>query len=194
MARADADDGAGSGSLWLAFSLQAEKVFVLAHRESRRRSHFYVGTAHLLFGLLGNARFAAAQTLQYLGVNFERLEDELQRVMEEDPEVPERSLEDIQADARSWENFAAGHPDPDWDEERQAQHRLLSAHRGLVSQVFNERSLGRRGYAADQVLGEAQIALYEAFNSGIGRSSDEEFSRYATALMRQRIDERLKLS
>jgi hypothetical protein len=113
--------------------------------------------------------------------------------MEEDPEVPERSLEDIQADARSWENFAAGHPDPDWDEERQAQHRLLSAHRGLVSQVFNERSLGRRGYAADQVLGEAQIVLYEAINSGIGRSSDEEFSSYCAHETEDRREAETKL-
>jgi ATP-dependent Clp protease ATP-binding subunit ClpC len=50
------------------FTDQARKVVVLAHEEARLLGHNYIGTEHLLAGLLNEDRGAAAQALTSAGI------------------------------------------------------------------------------------------------------------------------------
>lgn len=50
-------------------SRQARQVFTLAEEEARRLGHAYLGTEHVLLGLIGQAESTAAVTLAALGVD-----------------------------------------------------------------------------------------------------------------------------
>ncbi|HEY3239243.1 MAG TPA: Clp protease N-terminal domain-containing protein, partial [Acidimicrobiia bacterium] len=51
------------------FTDRARRVVVLAQDEARLLNHNYIGTEHLLLGLLREAEGVAAQTLEALGVS-----------------------------------------------------------------------------------------------------------------------------
>jgi ATP-dependent Clp protease ATP-binding subunit ClpC len=51
------------------FTAPAKKVLELAERESLKLGHYYVGTGHLLLGLLGEGQGVAAQVLASMGAD-----------------------------------------------------------------------------------------------------------------------------
>jgi ATP-dependent Clp protease ATP-binding subunit ClpC len=53
------------------FSNEARRVVVLAQEEARNLNHDYIGTEHLLLGLLHEGRGAAAQALTSMDVTLE---------------------------------------------------------------------------------------------------------------------------
>src|SRR5215218_8825882 len=60
---------------------RAKKVIELAVDEARRLSHHYIGTEHLLLGLIREGEGIAAGVLESLGVNLERVRSETIRVL-----------------------------------------------------------------------------------------------------------------
>lgn len=60
---------------------RAKKVIELAVDEARRLSHHYIGTEHLLLGLVREGEGIAAGVLDSLGVNLERVRSETIRVL-----------------------------------------------------------------------------------------------------------------
>jgi ClpA/ClpB-like protein len=60
--------GRGGGGLFTRFSPGARATVVLAQSAARRLHHNYIGTEHLLLGLLGEGNGLAAQALTELGV------------------------------------------------------------------------------------------------------------------------------
>ncbi|MBI2849250.1 MAG: ATP-dependent Clp protease ATP-binding subunit [Chloroflexi bacterium] len=60
---------------------RAKKVIELAVDEARRLSHHYIGTEHLLLGLVREGEGIAAGVLESLGVNLERVRAETIRVL-----------------------------------------------------------------------------------------------------------------
>ncbi len=60
------------------FTDSARRVLAFAQEEARLLDHGYVGTEHLLLGLLRDAEFAAAITLQGMGVSFEQTRREVE--------------------------------------------------------------------------------------------------------------------
>ena len=52
------------------FTERARKVIVYAKEEARRFNHDYIGTEHLLLGLVREGEGVAAAVLQKLGVGF----------------------------------------------------------------------------------------------------------------------------
>jgi len=62
------------------FTQKARKVLTLAQEEAERMSHNYIGTEHLLLGLLREESGVAAQVLRRLGVQPQRLSDMIQRI------------------------------------------------------------------------------------------------------------------
>jgi ATP-dependent Clp protease ATP-binding subunit ClpA len=53
------------------FTDRARRVIVLAQEEARRLNHNYIGTEHLLLGLLGEGDGVAAKALESLGISLE---------------------------------------------------------------------------------------------------------------------------
>ena len=61
------------------FTDRARRVVVLAHDEARLLNHDYLGTEHLLLGLIREGEGVAAQVLMQLGADLSRVR---QRVIE----------------------------------------------------------------------------------------------------------------
>ena len=60
---------------------RAKKVIELAVDEARRLSHHYIGTEHLLIGLMREGEGVAAGVLESLGVNLDKVRGETSRIL-----------------------------------------------------------------------------------------------------------------
>jgi ATP-dependent Clp protease ATP-binding subunit ClpC len=72
--------GRGGGALFLGqipFTPRAKKVLELAVTEARNLGHNYIGTEHLLLGLIREGEGVAAQILINLGADLEKVRDEV---------------------------------------------------------------------------------------------------------------------
>jgi ATP-dependent Clp protease ATP-binding subunit ClpC len=65
----------------LPYTSRAKKVLELAMEEARALQHSYVGTEHLLLGLLAEAKGIAVQVLGSLGVTLESARAEVLRIL-----------------------------------------------------------------------------------------------------------------
>jgi ATP-dependent Clp protease ATP-binding subunit ClpC len=60
------------------FTNQSRRVVVLAQEEARKLNHNYIGTEHLLMGLLGEDRGAAARALASVDITLEAVQREVE--------------------------------------------------------------------------------------------------------------------
>jgi Clp amino terminal domain, pathogenicity island component len=63
------------------FTERARKVLTLAQEEARRFNHNYIGTEHLLLGLLDEGEGVATKALDNLGVELNRVRAEVERII-----------------------------------------------------------------------------------------------------------------
>ena len=63
------------------FTERARKVLTLAQEEAQRFNHNYIGTEHLLLGLVREGEGIAAGVLESLGVNLDKVRHEVIRVL-----------------------------------------------------------------------------------------------------------------
>jgi ATP-dependent Clp protease ATP-binding subunit ClpC len=64
-----------------AFTTKARRVFAYAEEEARELGHSYIGTEHMLLGLLNEPASPAAQVLIEAGINEENARQEALRVL-----------------------------------------------------------------------------------------------------------------
>jgi ATP-dependent Clp protease ATP-binding subunit ClpC len=76
---------AGSASSDLPYTSRAKRVLELAMTEARLLGHQYVGTEHLLLGLLGEQHGVAAQALDSAGLTLEKARAETLRLLGTEP-------------------------------------------------------------------------------------------------------------
>jgi ATP-dependent Clp protease ATP-binding subunit ClpC len=65
----------------LPFTPRAKKVLEIAANEARSMSHKYIGTEHLLLALMKDTESSAANALAAAGLEYERVKDEINRVL-----------------------------------------------------------------------------------------------------------------
>jgi ATP-dependent Clp protease ATP-binding subunit ClpA len=63
------------------FTDQARRVVVLAQEEARMLNHGYVGTEHILLGLIHEDTGVAARALESLGISLERVRSQVEAVI-----------------------------------------------------------------------------------------------------------------
>ncbi|MCA9911781.1 MAG: AAA family ATPase, partial [Anaerolineae bacterium] len=80
---ADSDDRAATEALEL--SAETKKVLELAVDEARRMGHHYIGTEHLLLGLVRQQEGIAIDVLRRLGISPEEVRRQTRRVLQESP-------------------------------------------------------------------------------------------------------------
>jgi ATP-dependent Clp protease ATP-binding subunit ClpC len=73
------------------FTPRAKQALEDALRESMQLGHNYIGTEHLLLGLLRNDGSTAARVLNELGASFERAREEVVAVLADRPVPPDES-------------------------------------------------------------------------------------------------------
>jgi ATP-dependent Clp protease ATP-binding subunit ClpC len=126
------------------FTERARKVIILAKEEARRFNHDYIGTEHLLLGLIREGEGVAATVLQKLGVSLENIRLEIEKLVQPGPatqiigDIPftpraKKTLELAAEEARSLGHNYIG-----------TEHLLLGLIRegeGVASQVLLNLSL-----------------------------------------------------
>ncbi|MDD4909456.1 MAG: ATP-dependent Clp protease ATP-binding subunit [Candidatus Omnitrophica bacterium] len=67
------------------FTERARKVIILAKEEARRFNHDYIGTEHILLGLIREGEGVAAAVLQKLGLSLETIRLEVEKLVQPGP-------------------------------------------------------------------------------------------------------------
>jgi ATP-dependent Clp protease ATP-binding subunit ClpC len=67
------------------FTERARKVIILAKEEARRFNHDYIGTEHILLGLIREGEGVAAAVLQKLGLSLENIRLEVEKLVQPGP-------------------------------------------------------------------------------------------------------------
>src|SRR5271165_1575116 len=84
------DRAAGSASenaMMNDFTPRAQQVLALARKEAERFNHNYVGTEHLLLGLIKLGQGVAVNVLQRMGLDLERVRIEVEKHVGSHPET-----------------------------------------------------------------------------------------------------------
>jgi ATP-dependent Clp protease ATP-binding subunit ClpC len=81
-----------------------KKVLELAVDEARRMGHHYIGTEHLLLGLVRQSEGVAIDVLKRLGVSPEEIRRQTRRVLQESPVQPQSSKEESKPRPRPRDN------------------------------------------------------------------------------------------
>ncbi|KPK38056.1 MAG: NDP-hexose 4-ketoreductase, partial [Omnitrophica WOR_2 bacterium SM23_29] len=67
------------------FTERARKVIILAKEEAKRFNHDYIGTEHILLGLIKEGEGVAAAVLQNLGLSLEAIRLEVEKLVQPGP-------------------------------------------------------------------------------------------------------------
>ncbi|MFH0826518.1 MAG: ATP-dependent Clp protease ATP-binding subunit [Candidatus Omnitrophota bacterium] len=67
------------------FTERARKVIILAKEEARRFNHDYIGTEHILLGLIREGEGVAAAVLQKMGISLENIRLEVEKLVQPGP-------------------------------------------------------------------------------------------------------------
>ncbi len=65
------------------YTERAQKVLMLAEKEARRLNHNYIGTEHLLLGLIQEGQGVAAKALRSIGINLDQVRQSVERYVGE---------------------------------------------------------------------------------------------------------------
>ena len=63
------------------FTDRARRVVVLAQEEARQLSHSYIGTEHVLLGLIHEGEGVAAKALESLGISLEAVRGQVEEII-----------------------------------------------------------------------------------------------------------------
>ena len=174
------------------FTERARKVIILAKEEARRFNHDYIGTEHILLGLIREGEGVAAAVLQKLEVSLENIRLEIEKLVQPGPttqiigDIPftpraKKALELAAEEARSLGHNYIG-----------TEHLLLGLIRegeGIASQVLLNLGLDLNS-VRNEVMGLLGSAL-PGMNQGSTAQSKtktpalDAFGRDLTALARE---------
>ena len=70
------------------FTHQARRVVVLAQEEARMLNHNYIGTEHILLGLIHEGEGVAAKSLENLGISLDAVREQVQEIIGQGQQAP----------------------------------------------------------------------------------------------------------
>src|ERR1017187_6039575 len=70
------------------FTDRARRVVVLAQEEARRLDHNYIGTEHLLLGLIHEGEGVAAKALESLGISLDAVRQQVEAIIGRGQQAP----------------------------------------------------------------------------------------------------------
>src|SRR5262252_7616748 len=70
------------------FTDRARRVVVLAQEEARMLNHNYIGTEHILLGLIHEGEGVAAKALERLGISLEGVRQQVEENIGQGPHAP----------------------------------------------------------------------------------------------------------
>src|SRR5678815_5672981 len=76
------------------FTDRARKVMQLANKEAQRFRHEYIGTEHVLLGLIAEGSGVAANVLKNLDINLRKVRQEVEKILQWGVAAPLRPVPD----------------------------------------------------------------------------------------------------
>src|SRR6201987_4463189 len=70
------------------FTDRARRVVVLAQEEARMLNHNYIGTEHILLGLIHEGEGVAAKALEWLGISLEAVRQQVEEIIGQGQQAP----------------------------------------------------------------------------------------------------------
>ncbi|MDD5155691.1 MAG: ATP-dependent Clp protease ATP-binding subunit [Candidatus Omnitrophica bacterium] len=172
------------------FTERARKVIILAKEEARRFNHDYIGTEHILLGLIREGEGVAAAVLQKMGVSLENIRLEVEKLVQPGPatqimgDIPftpraKKALELAAEEARALGHNYIG-----------TEHLLLGLIRegeGVASQVLLNLGLDldRVRNEVMEILGSALPGFGQPHQAKTKTPALDAFGRDLTALSRE---------
>ena len=143
------------------FTQRARHVLALAHQEAERAHQGFIGTEHLLLGLLEEDGGVAGRVLRELGLEIERVREMINRVG--NPGFDEGSRIELAADTQQVLEFAI-------DEAHKLGHHYIGTEHLLLGLVRSEGAamevLKKLGVTPDQIRRQTRRVLQESSGSG----------------------------
>lgn len=143
------------------FTERARKVIVYAKEEARRFNHDYIGTEHLLLGLIREGEGVAAAVLQKLGLDLETIRIEVEKLVQPGPQT--QVLGDIPFTPRSKKSLELSA-----EEARALGHNYIGTEHLLLGLVKEGEGMAYRvllNLGLD--LGKLRNEVMELLGSGI---------------------------
>jgi len=83
-------DSESMGCCWMfeRFTDRARRVVVLAQEEARMLNHNYIGTEHILLGLIHEGEGVAAKALESLGISLEAVREQVEEIIGQGQQAP----------------------------------------------------------------------------------------------------------
>jgi len=172
------------------FTERARKVIILAKEEARRFNHDYIGTEHILLGLIREGEGVAAAVLQKMGLSLENIRLEVEKLVQPGPatqimgDIPftpraKKALELAAEEARSLGHNYIG-----------TEHLLLGLIRegeGVASQVLLNLGLDLERVRNEvmEILGSALPGFGQPQQTKTKTPALDAFGRDLTALARE---------
>ncbi|MEK6727672.1 MAG: ATP-dependent Clp protease ATP-binding subunit [Candidatus Omnitrophota bacterium] len=172
------------------FTERARKVIILAKEEARRFNHDYIGTEHILLGLIREGEGVAAAVLQKMGVSLENIRLEIEKLVQPGPatqiigDIPftpraKKALELAAEEARSLGHNYIG-----------TEHLLLGLIRegeGIASQVLLNLGLDLNAVRSEvmELLGSALPGAPGGQQAKTKTPALDAFGRDLTALAKE---------
>src|SRR5687768_13254072 len=69
------------------FTDRSRKVMQLANQEAQRFNHEYIGTEHILLGLIKEGSGVAANVLKNLDISFHKVRQEIEKIVQSGPDM-----------------------------------------------------------------------------------------------------------
>lgn len=145
------------GSLFDKYTERAKRVLMFAQEESRRLNHDYIGTEHLLLGLVREEKGPAARILSGMGVELVAVRDAVESITEPGKfgAVGEISL--TKRGKKVIEHAA--------EVSRQLEHNYIGTEHLLLGLVQDSESTGSR-VLSDMGIGQAKVRSAVQFMVG----------------------------
>ena len=70
------------------FTDRARRVVVLAQEEARMLNHYYIGTEHILLGLIHEGEGVAAKALESLGISLDAVRQQVEEIIGQGQQAP----------------------------------------------------------------------------------------------------------
>lgn len=84
------------------FTDRARRVVVLAQEEARMLNHNYIGTEHILLGLIHEGEGVAAKALESLGISLEAVRQQVEEIIGQGQQAPSGHIPFTLVPRRSW--------------------------------------------------------------------------------------------
>ncbi len=172
------------------FTERAQQVLVLAQEEAKRLNHNFIGTEHILLGLVREGSGIAARSLQNLGIQLPKVRSEVERIIGKGEKVQSqgisytpRAKKVIELAIEEGQNLGHNYVG--------TEHLLLGLLRegeGIAAQVLTNLGIDLKKARREviQLLGgEAQLSSGQSTKSAPQTPTVDTFGRDLTKLARE---------